>query len=113
MRWLTRMTAATVLLALIIGAALSNAIRPEGLAASAEKIEDLSHWAIVVRLIALAILIVAWPAILGYCQTRYRVSATTVAQLHGMRWRIALWCVAIELAVGLDALNVVYAGLLT
>ena len=105
------MTWVAVLLAAIVGAILANATSPDGVTVAAQTLETYRYRTSAGRLSLVAICMVLWPTAIRYCQARYGLSPASAIRLRNSRWRIAAWCVGIELVIGWEVFNALFGAL--
>ena len=107
--WFARLTLLATLLAAIIGAVLLTTLDVAGLDRLQADVRNTKPVLSALRLMFIVALILAWPALLRVCQRRNWISAVTEQHLQARRARLALWLVALEVILGLEIFNRLYA----
>ena len=107
--WFARLTLLATLLAAIIGAVLLTTLDVAGLDRLQADVRNTKPALSALRLMLIAVLILAWPSLLRFCQRQSWISAAIEQHLQARRARLALWLVALELILGLEIFNRVYA----
>lgn len=104
-RWFGRLTLLAIGLTAVVGAVLLNTLNGEGLLSLQRVVQTLAPLLALLRLIAIAVLYLAWPSLLRIGLQRDWLTAETQQQLQSQRTRMALWLIAVELILGLEILN--------
>ena len=108
-RWTGRLTLLAIGLSVLIGAVLLNTVDSNELGRLQRDVRETAPLLSLIRLIVIASLYLAWPSLLRLCKQRDWINAETEQQLLSRRTRLAMWLVALELILGLEALNQLHA----
>ena len=99
-RWFLRFSLLAVVLALIIGVVLTNAIQSSTVAAVQSSINSYSLVLAGLRLAVIGLIALVWPKLIHIAERSQRISEDAAAQLKSLRWRIVGWLLVIELLLG-------------
>ena len=108
-RWTGRLTFLAIGLTVVIGVVLLNTVDGQGLDRLQRDVREVAPLLSVIRLIVIASLYLAWPSLLRFCKQRDWINAETEQQLLSRRTRLAMWLLALEMILGLEALNYLHA----
>ncbi len=108
-RWFRRLTLFAVLLAAAIGTVLLKLVDGQDLVHVHANVEATARMFSIARLSLIACLFFAWPWLIGVCKEKTWISTAVHDQLLARRFRFAAWLIALELILGLKALNYIAA----
>jgi hypothetical protein len=104
-RWFWRLTYLAALLAVAVTGALMVQLKAGSLGRFDDSVAKALPIMNGLRLSSLALLYLAWPGLLRMLSQRGLIQSGKARLLLGVRHRLLLLCVALELLVGLDVLN--------
>ena len=108
-RWLGGLSVLALLLTTAIGAVLLRTIDIPGVDRLQSDVEHMAPFMAGIRLLLIAGLFFAWPALLRFCTKRHWISAAQQQLLLDRRLRLTGWLLALELILGLEILNHVHS----
>ncbi|MDT8405321.1 hypothetical protein [Sulfuriflexus sp.] len=104
-RWFVLLTLLALGLALGIGAFLWHAMQTSSVVALQTRIELMKPIFTTIRLLLIALVALAWPAMTRGLHRWGRVDEAGAARLLSLRWRIVIWLGVIELVLGQNLLS--------
>lgn len=104
-RWFVLLTLLAFGLALGIGAFLWHAMQTSSVVVLQTRIELMKPIFTTIRLLLIALVALAWPAMTRGLHRWGRVDEAGVARLLSLRWRIVIWLGVIELVLGQNLLS--------
>ena len=94
-----------VVLSLMVGAWLWQAIELSSISRVSDQVERLKPIASAVRLGLVGLLAALWPRLVGLASRVGQLDESKRASLLAQRWRVAGWLLVIELVLGQDLLG--------
>lgn len=110
-RWFVLLTLLAFGLALGIGALLWHSVQTTSVVAVQTQIEVMKPVFTAIRLLAIGMVALSWPAITRTLHRWGGVDEGGAARLLSLRWRIVTWLVVIELMLGQNLLGQFLAAL--
>jgi hypothetical protein len=104
-RWFVLLTLLAFGLALGIGTFLWHAVQASSLVAIQTHIELMKPLFTTIRLLLIALVALAWPAMTRLLHRRGRIDESGAGRLLSLRWRIVTWLLIIELLLGQNLLG--------
>ena len=109
--WLLRLSILAIALTTVIGFILLRAARLDGLASLQLDLAEFKPMMFAVRVSAIALLIVGWPALIRCAAGREYFSAAAAQTLLAARWRCLIWLSSLEFLIGSNGIEFVTKNL--
>ena len=107
-RWFWRLSALTLLVAVVLGGGLVMTLQPTELETLHFMLEDYRFATTGVRLSVIALIGLVWPKLVHASELRGHLSLERSVELQALRWRIVTWLILIELLIGQNLLSLVW-----
>ena len=101
-RWTRRLTVLAILCSLTLGIVLWQSLSLSALDSAANRMGELKNKSSVVRLIVIAVILLAWPFVV---RLGTRLFGPSASRLQSARYRVCGWLLVIELLIGQNLLG--------